>query len=237
MHGGPPGGMGPGPVDPRSFDPRGPRSNMSGPGGPGPGGPGGGPRDDGRGGPPQQQGIPANVNDVLANLIQQVQNSGGISALSNEATRSQVLAALNQNPQLVQALVQKMPPAQQGGANQQMPPVMVSQGGPPMQGAANTRQQPNHGMPPGMQNPTPMQNGPQQQVGAPAGSGTGAPGGPGGLDLNSLQDLLAATAPLLGQGPGQQKEGSQQGPPQGYQQGQSHMQQAPPPNTGWFCRT
>jgi hypothetical protein len=63
-------------------------------------------------------------------------------------------------------------------------------------------------------------------VQGPAGMGVG--GGPGGLDLNSLQDLLAATAPLLGQ-----SQPQQQVPMAPVQQ--SPMHQGPPPNSGAVC--
>jgi hypothetical protein len=64
-------------------------------------------------------------------------------------------------------------------------------------------------------------------VQGPAGMGVG--GGPGGLDLNSLQDLLAATAPLLGQ-----SQPQQQVPMAPVQQ--SPMHQGPPHNSGAVCR-
>ena len=57
----------------------------------------------------------------------------------------------------------------------------------------------------------------------PAGMGVG--GGPGGLDLNSLQDLLAATAPLLGQSQPQQQVPMAQSP----------MHQGVPPNSAAVC--
>ena len=116
--GGPPGpaGMrGEPPRDPRDFDPRnGPAAGRQ-----------------GAGSAPQQAntGSGSNVEEVLAKLLQQVNSSGGVSALSSEATRAQVLAALNQNPQLVQALVQKMPSgqAQQQQQQQQQVEILESQ--------------------------------------------------------------------------------------------------------------
>ena len=91
------------PRDPRDFDPRGgPPPNRQG------------------GGPPAQQGnAGGNVQDALANLLQQVQNQGGPSALQNESMKTQVLEALRHNPQLVQSLVQKMPPSSQHPPQQQ----------------------------------------------------------------------------------------------------------------------
>jgi hypothetical protein len=96
---------------------------------------------------------------------------------------------------------------------------------PPMQGMPHNQQPPHMGMQNGMQNAPPMQNATQHQqnMGGPSGPAPGPPGGGGGLDLNSLQDLLAATAPLLGQG--QQKQVYQQGH---QQQQQSYNQGLPP---------
>ena len=288
MPGAPPSSFGHGtggPGDGRDFDPRGLPPNIQGnpgPGGPGgpngPNGPGmrGDPRDprdprefDLRGGPPARQGgggAPSNqanpggnTQDMLSNLLQHVQNNGGIQALANESTRAQVLAALSQNPQLVQALVQKMPPGQQqpsvGMSNQQQqqPPMGTN---PQVQGMPQGQQPPPqmsmqsppmHNMPSQHSGGMPDPRGPGGHNGGPGGSGggqgagQGQGGGPGGgLDLNSLQDLLAATAPLLGQGSGQQKQGYPQGgPPQqgGYPQSQPNMQQqsvqqGPPQNAG-----
>ena len=240
------GGMRGDPRVSRDFDPRAPHpQNPPMPGAPGIAGPlGPVPRDprelDPRntslpnrlaGGPPMQQGNPSgNIEGLLANLIQQVQSSGGLQALSNEATRSQVLAALNQNPQLVQALVQKMPQGQQQQQQQQQQvPQGIANQGPPTMGMPNAPSIPGmphnqHASQMNMQNSHPMHNPPPQQMGGQPGPAAGPSGGSGGLDLNSLQDLLAATAPLLGQGGGQQKQ-AQQPQQQGYPQGQATQQQ------------
>jgi len=155
---GPVGPGGPGmrgePRDPRDFDLRGgPPPNRLG------------------GGPPVQQGnLGGNVQDALANLLQQVQSQGGPAALANESMRTQVLEALKHNPQLVQSLVQKMPPSSQLPQQQGMPYPQSSMpqssmplpnpSVPPMHGMSHQQQPPHN---PVMQN-APMPGGPMPQV-------------------------------------------------------------------------
>jgi hypothetical protein len=137
------------PRDPRDFDLRGgPPPNRLG------------------GGPPVQQGnLGGNVQDALANLLQQVQSQGGPAALANESMRTQVLEALKHNPQLVQSLVQKMPPSSQLPQQQGMPYPQSSMplpnpSVPPMHGMPHQQQPPHN---PVMQN-APMPGGPMPQV-------------------------------------------------------------------------
>lgn len=66
----------------------------------------------GSNGPPSQgQGLLGSLSgdaqNTLQSLIRQIQQNGGMEALSNEGTRAQVLQALQSNPQLVQLLQQQ----------------------------------------------------------------------------------------------------------------------------------
>ena len=160
---------------------------------------------------------PGAVNDMLQSLIQQVQNSGGISALSNESTRAQVLQALQSNPQLVQALVQKMQSGQLPSAASFLSSAASVPGMQPSSSVGGLAPAP-HAHPvassyPGGSYSAGLPPQPSASASGMAGQSMGMSyGGMEGqlmgggqsaspsLDVNSLKDLLAATAPLLGQG-------------------------------------